>query len=92
MQRTLTNRTRKATQIKLCNVIAAPVLMCGSENCALNRSERRKTERAETGFLRHVSGCTCTDHARSTTVRSQLQIYIYICFRKKKIRPHVQVV
>jgi hypothetical protein len=30
--------------------------MYGTEKCALNRSERKKTETVEIRFLRHVSG------------------------------------
>jgi hypothetical protein len=51
------------------------MLMYGSENLALNRSELRKTDTAEMRFLRHISGYTSTDHVRNTTVLNTLQIY-----------------
>jgi hypothetical protein len=50
------NKTGKDTQITFHKVTAAPVLLYGSENWALNGSERRKIEAAEMRFLRHVSG------------------------------------
>jgi hypothetical protein len=65
IERMLKNKTRKATCNKLYEVIAAPMLMYGSENWDLNRSERRKTETTEMYFLRHVSGCTLADHTHS---------------------------
>jgi hypothetical protein len=50
------------------------MLMYGSENCALNGSERRRTETAEMRFLRRVSGCTLTDRVRSRAIRNAPQI------------------
>jgi hypothetical protein len=47
-------------------IIAAPVLMYGNENWALNRSERRKVVTAEIRFLKRVSGYTLTDHVCGT--------------------------
>jgi hypothetical protein len=41
-QRMLKNKTRKDTQFTFYKVIAVSMLMCGSENWALNRSKRRK--------------------------------------------------
>jgi hypothetical protein len=77
MQRTLKikNKSRKGTQVKFYKVIAAPMLMYGSENWALNRSERRKIEKEKMHFLRAISGCTLTDHVRITTTCNALQIY-----------------
>jgi hypothetical protein len=50
IQGTIRNKTRKDTQTKFCKVIVAPVLMYGSENWALNGSERRKIETSEMCF------------------------------------------
>jgi hypothetical protein len=61
----LENETRKDTQITFYKAIAAPMLMYGSENWALNRSERRKIERAQMRFIRRVSGYTVTDRVRN---------------------------
>jgi hypothetical protein len=49
-QRTLKNKTGMDTQIKFYKVITAFVLLYGSENWALNRSERRKIETTEMRF------------------------------------------
>jgi hypothetical protein len=49
--------------------------MYGSEDWALNKSERRKIEIAEIRFLRRVSGHTHEDHVCSATLRNILQIY-----------------
>jgi hypothetical protein len=49
--------------------------MYGSENCALNGSERRTTETAEMRFLRRVSGCKLTDRVRSRAIRDAVQIH-----------------
>jgi hypothetical protein len=65
------NKTRKGTFYK---VTAGFVFMCGSENWALNRSERREIEAADMRFLRHVSGCVLTDHVHSI-ISNALQIY-----------------
>jgi hypothetical protein len=46
-----------------------------SENWALNKSERRKTEIAEMCFLRHVSWYTLTDYVLSTAIQSTWQMH-----------------
>jgi hypothetical protein len=56
------NKTREG---RLYKVTAASVLVCGGENWALNRSERREIEAAEMHSLRHVSGCVFTGHVHS---------------------------
>jgi hypothetical protein len=50
------------------------MLIYGSEDWALNRSER-KTEIAKMHFLRRVSGYTLTDQVCNMTVQNALQIY-----------------
>ena len=42
-------------------VMAVPVLMYGSENWSLNRSDKRKIEAAEMRFLRTTAGHTLLD-------------------------------
>jgi hypothetical protein len=42
IKRTLTNKTRKDTQLKFYKVMAVPVLLYGCKNWALNRVDRRK--------------------------------------------------
>ena len=41
--------------------MAVPVLMYGSENWSLNRSEKREIEAAEMRFLRSMAGYTPLD-------------------------------
>ena len=75
ISRTLKGKTQLSTQIKLYMVIAVPVLMYGSENWSLIRSDKRKIEAAEMRFLRPTSGYTLLDKKRSTDIREQLGIF-----------------
>jgi hypothetical protein len=52
------------TQITFYKGVAVSVPVYGIENWVLNRSESRKIETAEIGFLRCVSGCTLTDNTK----------------------------
>jgi hypothetical protein len=74
IKRTLTNKTRKDTQLKFYKVMAVPVLY-GCENWALNRVDRRKIETAEMKFLRRVAVYTLRDEVRNTAIREELQIF-----------------
>ena len=56
ISRTLKGKTQFSTQIKFYRVIAVPILMYGSENWSLNRSDKRKIEAAELRFLRPMAG------------------------------------
>ena len=56
--RTLKGKTQLSTQIKFYKVMAVPVLMYGSENWSLTRSDKRKIEAAEMRFLRPMTGST----------------------------------
>jgi hypothetical protein len=60
--------------IKFHKVIAAAVLMYGSESWAQNRSER-KIGTAEMQFLRCVYGHMLTNHVCNATLCNALQIY-----------------
>ena len=57
ISRTLKGNTQLSTQIKFYKAIV-PVLMYGSENWSLNRSDNRKIEAAEMRFLRPMAGYT----------------------------------
>ena len=46
--------------------MAVPVLMYGSENWFLNRSDKSKIEVAEIRFLRPMAGCTVWDKKEVT--------------------------
>ena len=55
--------------------MAVPVVMYGSENWSLNRSDERKIEAAEMRFLRPMAGYTLWDKKRSSDIREQLGIF-----------------
>ena len=55
--------------------MAAPVLMYGSENWSLNRSDMRKIEAAEMRLLRLMTGYTLWDKKRSSDERDQFGIF-----------------
>ena len=61
ISRILKGITQLSTQIKFYNVMAVPILMYGSENWSLNRSDKRKIEAAEMRFLRVMAGYTLWD-------------------------------
>ena len=61
ISRTLKGKTQLTTQIEFYKVMAVPVLMYGSENGSLNRSDMRKIEAAEMRFLRPMAGYTLWD-------------------------------
>jgi len=53
--------------------MTVPVLIYGSENSSLNRSDKRKIEAAEMRFLRPIAGYTLLDKkTRSSEIREQL--------------------
>ena len=56
-------------------MMAVPVLMYGSENWSLNRSDKRKIEASEMRFLRPMAGYTLWDKIRSSDIRKQLGIF-----------------
>ena len=52
------------------------VLIYGSENLSLNRSDKRKIEDAEMRFVRPIiSGYTVLDKKRSSDIREELGIF-----------------
>ena len=56
ISRNLKGKTQLSTQIKFYKVMAVPVLMYGSDNWFLNRSDKRKIEAAEIRVLRPTAG------------------------------------
>ena len=58
LSRTLEGTTRLSTQIKFYKVMAVHVLMYGSENWSLCRSDKREIKAAEMRFLRPIAGYT----------------------------------
>ena len=55
--------------------MAVPVLMYGSENWFLNRSDKSKIEALEMGFLRSMAGYILWDKKRSSDIREQFGIF-----------------
>ena len=55
--------------------MAVRVLMYGSENWSLNRSDKRKIEAAEMRFLRPMARYTLWDKKMSSDIREQLGIF-----------------
>ena len=58
ISRTSKWKTQLSTPIEFYKVMAVPVLMYGSENWSLNRTDKRKIEAAEMRFLRPIAGYT----------------------------------
>ena len=75
ISRTLKGKTKLSTKIKFYKVMAVPVLMYGSENWSLNRSDKRKIEAAEMRFLRPKTGYTLSNKKRNSDIREQLGIF-----------------
>ena len=57
----ISRKKQLLTQIKFYKVMAVPVLMYGSENWSLNRSDKRKIEAAEMRFLTPMAGYPLLD-------------------------------
>ena len=55
--------------------MAVPVLMYGSENWSLNRSDKRRIEAAEMKVLRPMAGYKLWDKKRTSDIREQLGIF-----------------
>ena len=72
--------------------MAVPVLMYGSENWSLNRSDKRKIEAAEMKFLRPMARYTFLDKKRNSDKREQLGIFNIDKITQYKInsREHIQ--
>ena len=68
ISRSLKGKTQLSTQIKFYKVMAVPVLMYGSENWSLNRSDKRKIEAAEMRFLRPLVGYPLWNKKRSSDI------------------------
>ena len=66
ISRTLKGKTQLSTQIKLYKVMAVPIVMYGTENWSLNRSDKRKIEATEMR-LRPMAGYTLSDKKEVAT-------------------------
>ena len=56
----------------LFNIITYVIIMYGSENWSLKRSDKTRIEAAEMRFLRSMAGYTLWDEKRSTDIRKEL--------------------
>jgi hypothetical protein len=75
IKHTITNKTRKDTQLKFYKLMAVPTLLHECNTWVLNRSDKRKIEKVEMRFLRHDTGYTRRDEISNLTIRSELQIF-----------------
>jgi hypothetical protein len=83
MQIRLKNKTKKVTQLEFYKIIAAPILMYGSEYWALDRSEMGKIETAHMRFSRRFPG--------HSTQYDGTKCFKNICFRRRNQRLQKQV-
>ena len=74
INRTLKNRTRKDTKIKLYKTMAVPSLMFGRETWVNTTRNQSKIQSAEMKFLR-VKGCSRRDQIRNENIRAELNIF-----------------
>lgn len=92
INRTLGNKTRKETRLKLYKTMVVPILTYGSETWVPSKLDRSKIQAAEMRFLRRVKGCTRLDRIRNDDVRNALNIYNLnhrIDDYKRKWREHI---
>jgi hypothetical protein len=72
--RTLKNKTRKETNPKFYNIMAVPVLLCGSETWTLRKRDWNRIQAAEMKHLRTVKGSTRLDQIRNEDIGNELGI------------------
>ncbi|PSN57227.1 hypothetical protein C0J52_05026 [Blattella germanica] len=73
--------------------MAVPMVMYGSENWVLNRSERRRIETNEMKFLRRVAGLNLLDQVNNNYIRNSLEIFNLnerIIENKERCHAHIQ--
>lgn len=75
IHRTLKNKTRKDTKMKLYKTMAVPSLVFGSETWIDTSKTKSQIQSAEMKFLRRVKGCTRLDHIRNDDIRAELDIF-----------------
>ena len=67
-------KTPKKTRIKLYNTLALPVLLYGSETCAIKARDARRITAAEMKYMRRTAGYTWTDYKTNTQITNELKI------------------
>ena len=61
-------------RIKLCNTLALPVLLYGSEIWTIKASDARRITAAEMKYMRRTAGYTWADNKTNTQIGKELKI------------------
>jgi hypothetical protein len=67
-------KTLKKTRIKLCNTLALPVLLYGSETWTIKASDAGRITAAEMKYMRRTAGCTWTDCKTNAQIAKECKI------------------
>jgi hypothetical protein len=67
-------KTLKKSRIKLCNTLALPTLLYGSENWTIKERDATRITAAEMKYMRITAGYIWTDHKTNTEIAKQLNI------------------
>jgi len=61
----------KKIRIKLCNTLALPVLLYGSETWTIKARDTRRITAAEMKYMRRTAGYTWTDYETNTQITKE---------------------
>jgi hypothetical protein len=75
INRTLKQKVRKDTKLKLYKTMAVPSVIYGSETWVDLKRNKSRIQSAEMRFLRRVKGCTLRDQIRNDDIRRELDIF-----------------
>jgi len=67
-------KTLKKTRIKLCNTLALPVLLYGSETWTIKARDARRITAAEMKYMRRTAGYTWADYKTNSHIAKELEI------------------
>jgi len=67
-------KTLKKTRIKLCNTLALPVLLYGSETWIIKARDARRITATEMKYMRRTAGHIWTDYKTNTQITKELKI------------------
>jgi hypothetical protein len=67
-------KTLQKTRIKLCNTLALPALLYGSENWTVEARDATRITAAEMKYMRITAGYTWTDHKTNTEIGKELNV------------------
>ena len=67
-------KTPKNPSIKLYNILALPVLLCGSETWTFKASDARRITAAEMKYMRRTAGSLGTDYKTNAQIAKELKI------------------